>query len=52
MGPEWYFDAAEACEESHDPADYDGREWNELTPKEQEAAIEEHIWGYADSLRD
>lgn len=50
MGPDWYFAAEEACEEEHDPAEYGGREWCQLSDEEREKAIEDYIWGCADAV--
>lgn len=52
MTPDWYFAAEEACAEEHNPAEYDGREWDALTDEEREEAIHDHIWGCADALND
>ena len=44
---EWYENAQFAAEENHEPEEFDGREWAELSDKEQQAAIDsevEHIW--------
>lgn len=51
MAPEWWVRAAEAAEELHDPAAYEGRGWDSLTDTEREEAINEHIYGIADGLR-
>ncbi len=32
-----------ACEESHDPDLYEGREWDDLTPEEQDEAVTEWV---------
>lgn len=44
MGPDWYFNAAEAAEENHDPDEYEGREWDELTDQEKDEAILNQIY--------
>lgn len=51
MAPEWWVEAQLAAEELHDPAAYDGREWDSLTDTEREEAINEHIYGMADAAR-
>jgi hypothetical protein len=40
MTPEWYFRAMEQAEYEHDPRDYDGREWEELSEEEKEKEID------------
>lgn len=50
MGPDWYFSASERAEENHDPEDYDGREWNELTDEEKDAATMDGITDFADAI--
>lgn len=47
---EWYEAAYEQAEEEHDPADYGGREWHELTDEERNDAVYEGIYGRADAL--
>lgn len=49
MGPDWWVEAAFAAEEAHDPDDYDGRSWDELTAQEHEDAINEVIYSVADA---
>lgn len=44
MGPDWWLNAAEAAEENHDPAEYEGREWEELTDQEKDEAILAQIY--------
>lgn len=52
MAPNWWFEAMENCAENHCAEDWEGREWEDLTDKEQMDAIDEHIRGMADGLRD
>lgn len=41
MSPPWYERAVEMAEENHDPAEWDGREWDELNDEEKyEAAMD------------
>lgn len=47
MAPEWWFALAEAAEENHDPDNYDGRGWDDLTDDEQAEAIDEQMYGMA-----
>jgi hypothetical protein len=49
MGPDWYFDASERAEENHDPDNYDGREWEELTDEEKDEATMDRITDLADA---
>ena len=49
MGPDWYFDASERAEENHDPEDYDGREWDDLTDEERDKATLEAVYDIADA---
>jgi hypothetical protein len=52
MAPNWWFEAMENCAENHCAEDWEGREWEDLTDEEQSDAIDEHIRGMADGLRD
>lgn len=44
MSPDWYFAAAEAAEANHDPDEFDGREWDELTDEEKHEIIIDSIY--------
>ena len=44
MSPPWYERAAEAAEENHDPAEYEGREWEELTDEERNEAVLDQLY--------
>lgn len=46
---DWYERYWEVCAENHDPAEHDGREWDDLTDEEQEAAVYDEIAGIADA---
>jgi hypothetical protein len=46
---DWYENMWEACAEDHDPAEHNGREWDDLTDEEREAAINDRIAGIADA---
>lgn len=52
MGPDWWVDALEVAEEQHDPAEWGGREWSELSADEVDRAVSEVVLGAADARRD
>lgn len=49
---DWWEQAYEACAEEHLPEEWEGREWDDLTDKERDDVINDHIRGRADYLRD
>ena len=46
MGPDWYFDAYEACEEL-----YAGR-WDSMSDHERDQAVNDYVLNEADARRD
>lgn len=49
---DWYEEAYEAAEYEHDPEDWEGREWHELTDDERNDAAYDVIFGRADAAKD
>lgn len=50
MSPDWWEMAMELAQEDHDPDEYDGREWDELSVEEQEIGIAEALDALAGSI--
>lgn len=48
---DWYETAYESCADNHDPAEWDGREWDELTDEERDAEVMDFWPSRADGLR-
>lgn len=49
---DWWEQAYEACADNHNPEEWDGREWEDLTDDERNDAINDHIFARADGARD
>jgi len=47
---DWYEQMFERCVDNHDPAEWDGREWEDLTDKEREESLSDGIADLADAL--
>lgn len=43
MAPEWWLMALNLAESFHDPDEFEGREWTDLTEDERENAIQEAV---------
>lgn len=43
MAPEWWIVALELAQASHDPDEFGGREWADLTEDERENAVAEAV---------
>lgn len=41
--PEWWEEAFEFARATHEPSQFDGREWRDLTPAERENAVQEAV---------
>jgi hypothetical protein len=47
--PDWYELAAEQAVDNHDPADYEGRGWDQLTDAERNEIIIEYVLSLGDA---
>jgi PAB1-binding protein PBP1 len=50
MSPDWWEQAMEMAAENHDPAEHDGREWDQLTVEEQEFGIADALDAIAGTI--
>ena len=49
MGPDWWVDGYELAESLYDPAENDGRPWDDLTADEISDLVNEALFDVADS---
>ena len=47
---DWYENIEEYVADNHDPEEYEGRDWCDLTDEEQQEAIRDRIESLADSM--
>jgi len=49
--PDWYETASKHCEQQHNPKQWGGREWEKLSPAEQDQSISEHTYAAGEKIR-